>query len=171
MNLEVQIWNVHLVKAFNTHVQEAEFLYSLLSAENKRKTCVSFCFHLLKNFTTNLKTEVLKLQYRAARSRFCIPAQDRIKNSFPVCLQLKPHRQRHPSAWAPAEEPSSRLRCESKVARGKGRQSRTGLKSRVSLHLVGLNTRHDSESKESRSEFQPGEWGHAIKRRGVGWCT
>lgn len=44
MNLEVQIWNVHLVKAFNTHVQEAEFLYSLLSAENKRKNMRQFLF-------------------------------------------------------------------------------------------------------------------------------
>lgn len=42
MDLEVRNWNLHL--AFNTYVQEAEFLHPLLNAENKRKTCIGFIF-------------------------------------------------------------------------------------------------------------------------------
>lgn len=37
MNLEVQIWNLNLVKAINTHIQETKFLYSLLNTEGKKK--------------------------------------------------------------------------------------------------------------------------------------
>lgn len=41
MNLEVQIWNLNLVKAINTHIQETKFLYSLLNTEGKKKMYIS----------------------------------------------------------------------------------------------------------------------------------
>lgn len=55
MNLEVQMWNLHLVKALNTYIQEAEFLYSLLNTEGKRKMYISLIYTKTSQYTWRLR--------------------------------------------------------------------------------------------------------------------
>lgn len=150
MNLEVQIWNLHIWWKPSTLAFRKQNFYIHYWIQKAKEKCTSVLF--TKKITIHLKTENPKLQHKEARRWLCIPVKESISNvSVAVSLQAVT-----PYTRASLQKKPFSQSVMWQQALGKGRQ-RTGLKSRVSLDLVWSNKGHDSESKENRNEFQLGK--------------